>query len=53
MYIEKLNNNISLLQFYKALRTIDITKEEDDFERIEDWINGQPVYIKPALGNIT
>lgn len=55
MYMEKLDNDISLPQFCKTCRAINMTNEEDEFESIEEiarWINGQPVYIKPALGNV-
>ncbi|HDP5849373.1 TPA: TIR domain-containing protein [Staphylococcus aureus] len=55
VYMEMINGEVSLPQFCKTRRAINMTNEEDDYESIEEiarWINNKPIYIKPAIGKV-
>lgn len=55
VYMEMINGEVSLPQFCKTRRAINMTNEEDDYESIEEiarWINNKPIYTKPAIGKV-
>ncbi|HHW6760915.1 TPA: SEFIR domain-containing protein, partial [Staphylococcus aureus] len=49
------NGDLTLPQFCKSRRAINMTNEDNDYEGIEEiarWINDQPVYTRPKLGTV-